>query len=75
MHVVIAAPQEWNTAVLATVAEHRGRLVSTDYREGSVKISARVPQAEVGALSTTLFRQTDGRARTSMVLYEVLADF
>jgi elongation factor G len=70
MHVVITAPQEWNTAVLATVAKYRGRLVSTDYREASVKISARIPQAEVGAFSTTLVRQTDGRASTSMVLYE-----
>ena len=70
MHVVINAPQEWNTAVLATVAKYRGRLVSTEYREGSVKVSARVPQAEVGAFSTALVRQTDGRASTSMVLYE-----
>ena len=70
MHVVITAPAECNTAVLATVAKYRGRLVSTEYRQGSVTISARVPQAEVGAFSTTLLRQTDGRASTSMVLYE-----
>jgi len=70
MHVVITAPQEWNTAVLAAVAKHRGRLVSTEYRDGALKMSARVPQAEVGPFSTTLLRQTDGRASTSMVLYE-----
>jgi len=70
MHVVIFVPPECNTAVLAAVSKHRGRVQSSEYVDGTQKISARVPQAEVGDLSSTLWRQTDGQARTSMVLYE-----
>jgi len=70
MHVVVIVPQEGNTAVLATLAQHRGRVVSSEYRDAKQKISARVPQAEVPGFSTKLWRQTDGRAHTSMVLYE-----
>jgi translation elongation factor EF-G len=70
MHVVIIVPQECHTTVLATVAQHRGRILSSEYRDGKQKISARVPQAEVPAFSSKLWRQTDGRAHTSMVLYE-----
>ena len=70
MHVVIFVSPECNTAVLAAVSKHRGRVQSSEYVDGTQKISARVPQAEVGDLSSTLWRQTDGQARTSMVLYE-----
>lgn len=70
MHVVIIVPQECNTAVLATVSRSRGRIVSSEYRDGTQTIKARVPQAEVSGFISTLIRQTDGRARTSMVLYE-----
>jgi translation elongation factor EF-G len=70
MHVVIFVPQEFNTAVLAAVFQHRGVVRSSEYADGTHKISARVPQAEVSDFSLTLWRRTDGRARTSMVLYE-----
>jgi elongation factor G len=70
MHVVIVVPQECQTAVLAAVARCRGRSVVSEYRDGVQKITARIPQVEVADLSTTLWRLTDGRARTSMVLYE-----
>jgi len=70
MHVVIIVPQECSTAVLAAVSQCRGRLVSSDYRDGTQTVRARVPQVEVSGFIAKLARQTDGRARTSMVLFE-----
>jgi translation elongation factor EF-G len=70
MRLVIFVPQECTTAVLAAVSKHRGRVQSSEYVDGTQKISARVPHAEVGGFASTLWRQTDGRARTSMVLCE-----
>jgi translation elongation factor EF-G len=70
MHVVIYVPQPYTTAVLAAVSQHRGLVQSSDYRDGTQTIRARVPQAEVPAFTSKLLRQTDGRARSSMVLYE-----
>jgi translation elongation factor EF-G len=70
MHVVIFVPPECNMAGLDAVAQCRGRSVVSEYRDGVQKITARIPQVEVADLSTKLWRMTDGRARTSMVLYE-----
>jgi translation elongation factor EF-G len=70
MHVVIVVPQECTTDVLAAVSQHRGRIESSEYRDGTQTVRARVPQAEVAAFSAMLWRRTTGRARTSMVLYE-----
>ena len=70
MHVVIFVPPEYATAVLAAVARHRGLVRSSECKEATQTIRARVPQAEVAGFASTLFRQTDGRARSSMVLYE-----
>jgi translation elongation factor EF-G len=70
MHVVIIVPPECNTAVLATVSRSRGRIVSSEYGGGAQTVRARVPQAEVPGFISTLMRQTDGQARTSMVLFE-----
>jgi translation elongation factor EF-G len=70
MHVVIDLPQECAAAILARVVRHRGRVLSSEYRDGIQLIRARIPQAEVGAFATVLWRETGGRARSSMVLYE-----
>ena len=70
MHVVIDLPQECAAAILAKVARHRGRVVSSEYRDGKQLIRARIPQAEVSAFATVLWRETGGRASSSMVLYE-----
>jgi translation elongation factor EF-G len=68
MHVVIIVPQEYST-VPSMVAQHRGRLLSSEYRDGKQRITARVPHDEVPAFASTLWRETGGRAWTSMVLY------
>jgi elongation factor G len=70
MHVVIVIPQESNAAVVATVSQFRGRMVSSESRDGTQTIRARVPQSEISGFISKLSRQTDGRARTSMVLFE-----
>ena len=70
MHVVVFVPQQYAAAVLAVVSQHRGLVRSSEYRDGTQTIRARVPQAEVPGFTAKLLRQTDGRARFSMVLYE-----
>jgi translation elongation factor EF-G len=55
---------------VATVPRYRGRIESTEYREEAQTIRARVPQAEVSRFIAALWRETGGRARSSMVLYE-----
>jgi elongation factor G len=68
MQVVIFVPPDYATAVLAALARHRGLIRSSECREGTQVFRARVPHAEVGGFASTLFRITDGRASTSMVL-------
>ena len=70
MHVVIVVPQEYAAGVEARLPRHRGRLQSSEHRDGVQTIRARVPQAEVAAFIATLMADTHGRARTSMVVYE-----
>jgi translation elongation factor EF-G len=70
MHVVIVVGQEFAARVEARVSGHRGRLVSSEHRDGVQTIRARVPQADVAAFVSDVLADTNGRARTSMVLYE-----
>jgi translation elongation factor EF-G len=70
MYVVIIVPHECNPAVLAAVAQSRGLLVSSEYRDEQQIVRARIPQSDIPGFTSKLHRQTDGRARTSMVLYE-----
>ena len=70
MHVVIVVAQESAARVQNRVHRHRGRVDSSEHRDGEQTISARVPEAEVAAFVSALMADTDCRARTSMVLYE-----
>jgi translation elongation factor EF-G len=70
MHVVIYVAQEYSARVEARIPRYRGRLHSSEHKDGVQTIRARVPQAEVPAFVAALMGDTDGRARTSMVLYE-----
>ena len=70
MHVVIVVPQEFAARVEARVPHHRGRVHSSEHRDGVQTIRARVPQADVAAFVSALMVDTSGAARTSMVLYE-----
>ena len=70
MHVVIVVDQEFAARVEARVPRHRGRLHSSEHRDGVQTIGARVPQADVAAFVSALMTDTNGRARTSMEIYE-----
>jgi translation elongation factor EF-G len=70
MHVVIVVAQEFAARVESLVPRHRGRLHSSEHRDGVQTISARVPEAEVAAFVSALMADTDCRARTSMAPYE-----
>jgi translation elongation factor EF-G len=70
MHVVIVVAQEFAACLHALVPRHRGRLDSSEHRDGVQTIRARVPQAEVAAFVSAVLADTNGRARTSMVLDE-----
>src|SRR5215203_7269581 len=69
MHVVIVVPQEFAARVEARVSRHRGRLHSSEHRDVVRTIRARVPEADVAAFVSAVLADTNGRARTSMVLY------
>ena len=70
MDVVIVVPQEFAARLAARVPRHRGRLHSSEHRDGVQTIRARVPQAEVAAFVSAVLADTNGRARTSIALYE-----
>ena len=70
MHVVIVAAQEFAARLHARVPLHRGRLHSSEHRDGVQTISARVPQAEVSTFVAAVLTDTNGLARMSMALYE-----
>jgi translation elongation factor EF-G len=70
MHVVIVVAQEFAACLHALVPRHRGRLDSSEHRDGVQTIRARVPQAEVAAFVSAVLADTNGRGRTSMVLDE-----
>jgi translation elongation factor EF-G len=70
MHVVIVVAQEHAARVAARVPRHRGRLDSSEHRDGVQTIGAHVPQAEVGPFVSALLAETNNQARTSMVLSE-----
>ena len=70
MHVVIVVAQEFAARLHARVPLHRGRLHSSEHRDGVQTISARVPQAEVAAFVAAVLTDTNGLARMSMALYE-----
>jgi translation elongation factor EF-G len=70
MDVVIVVPQEFAARVQARVPHHRGRVHSSEHRDGVQTIRARVPQAEVAAFVSAVLADTNGRARTSMALHE-----
>jgi translation elongation factor EF-G len=70
MHVVIVVPHAFAARVEARLPYHRGRVQSSEHRDGVQTIRARVPEANVSALVTALMANTNGTARTSMVLDE-----
>jgi len=70
MHVVIVVPQEFAARVEARVPHHRGLLHSSEHRDGVQTLRARVPQASVPGFVSALMVDTNGKARTSMILYE-----
>ena len=70
MHVVIVVAQEFAARLEARVSRHRGRLHSSEHHDGVQTIRVRVPQAEVAAFVSAVLADTNGQARTSMVLYE-----
>ena len=75
MHVVVVVPQAFAAGVAASVASHRGRLESSEYRDGVQTISAHVPQAEVAAFVSEVLAYTNNQARTSMALSEYWPTF
>jgi translation elongation factor EF-G len=70
MHVVIFVAQEFAARVEGGVLRHRGRIDSSEHRDGVRTIRARVPEAEVAAFVSALLADTNGRARMSMTLCE-----
>jgi len=70
MHVVIVVPHVFAARVEARIPHCRGRLQSSEHRDGLQTIRARVPEASVPAFVSALMADTNGTARTSMVLYE-----
>ena len=70
MHVVLTVPQEYAARVAARVPRHRGRLQSSEHRDGVQTIHAHVPQAEVGPFVSAVLADTNNQARTSMTLAE-----
>ena len=70
MHVVIVVPQEFAARVAARLPLHRGRLQSSEYRDGLQTIRTHVPQAEVAAFVSEVLADTNNQARTSMALSE-----
>jgi translation elongation factor EF-G len=70
MHVVIVVPQTYAAGVEARLPRYRGRVISSEHRDGVQTIRARVPQVDVAAFVSELILYTEGRARTSMVVYE-----
>ena len=73
MHVVIVVPQEFAARVAARVPAHRGRLQSSEYRDGVQTIRAHVPEREVAAFVSEVLADTNNLARTSMALSEYWA--
>ena len=70
MHVLVVVSHEFAARVEGRVHQHRGRLHSSEYRDGVQTIRARIPQADVAAFTSALMVDSHGTARTSMVLYE-----
>lgn len=70
LQVVIFVAPEFAAGVENCVLRYRGRLDSSEHREGMQTIRARVPQAEVGLFVSALMADTNGSARTSMRLCE-----
>jgi translation elongation factor EF-G len=70
LHVVISVAPEFAAGVEGCVLRRRGRLDSSEHRDGVQTIHARVPHAEVGPFVSALMADTNGSARTSMRLCE-----
>jgi len=70
MHVVIVVPHVFAARVEARIPHYRGRVQSSEHRDGSQTIRARVADVSVPAFVSALMADTNGTARTSMVLYE-----
>ena len=70
LHVVVFVAPEFTAAVEGCVLRYRGRLGSSEHREGVQTVRARVPQADVGPFVSALMAETNGSARTSMKLCE-----
>ncbi len=70
MHVVIVVAQEFAARLEARLPLHRGRLHSSEHRDGVQTIRARVPQADVAAFVSAVLADTNGGARMSMALHE-----
>ena len=70
MHVVIVVPQVFATCVAARVAAHRGRLLSSEHRDGEQTLRADVPHAEVAPFMSEVLKDTNYQAKTSMKLSE-----
>lgn len=70
MRVVIFVPQRFAAGAEACVSDHRGLVDSSEHRDGLQTIRARVPHADVAVFVSALLADTDGAARTSMMLSE-----
>ena len=70
LQVVVLVAPEFAAGVEGYVRRYRGRLHSSEHRDGVQTICARVPQAEVGPFVSGLMAYTNCSARTAMRLCE-----
>jgi translation elongation factor EF-G len=70
MYVVVLAPQECAIRIVESLSRRRGRIESKESRDGTVKVRASVPLAEMWGYDHDLRSRTYGRGTYSMVLYE-----
>jgi len=66
MRVVVETPSEFQGAVLGTLNQRRGMIVSTSEDGNFTVVEAEVPLAEMFGYSTTLRSATQGKAEFTM---------
>lgn len=73
MNVTVEGPSEFQGDICTTILQRRGILVGTTDNDGSVRIDAEVPLAEMFGYATTLRSATQGKAEFTMEFHRYAA--
>ena len=66
MKVSVEGPSDYQGAVLSSLSQRRGIIVSTSETDTSMRVDAEVPLAEMFGYSTVLRSSTQGRSEFTM---------